>query len=47
MFNIHLLKAVTPPTAAVLSGTWLANAGRPMYGGALALVGMAVYVFVQ
>jgi len=47
MVSINLLKALTPPTAAVLSGTWLANTGRPMYGGALVLVGMAVHVLRQ
>jgi len=47
MVNINLLKALTPPTAAVLSGSWLASTGRPMYGGALVLVGMAAHVFGQ
>jgi len=41
------LRALTAPTAAVLSVGKLAQAGYPLYGVALGLVGLGVYAYVQ
>ncbi len=41
------LRALTPPTAAVLTVAKLTDAGYPYLGVALGLAGLGVYAYVQ